>query len=196
MLDKAANFLAAIEDLLRYVAPGFVGVAVLLLSFPALALPTNIASVGTPYLISVGGVLLGVILNSCHVAVLEDAFCLLVLLVYRLFSSQHRNSDKSVFQMLQRLEAQREFRRTSQNPRAEQFQRRHDRFGASLTFLYCACYPGLAVTFYEWFFSRPVNRVALLTGVFCLLFALACDVTYTRRDIWAAAEFPESNATQ
>jgi hypothetical protein len=190
MLDKATTFLAAIEDLLRYVAPGFVGAAVFLLSFPGFTFPSNIALVGAPYLLSVSGILLGVILNGCHVAVLEDAFCLLVLFFYWL-RKKHRNSYKSPLEMLQRLEAQRGFRRTSSKQRAKEFQRRHDRLGASLTFLYCASYPGLVVTFYQWFWSPSVSHVALLTGIIFLLFALVCDATYTRRDIWAAGEFSE-----
>ena len=95
--------------------------------------------------------------------------------------------------MLLTLEAQREFRRTSKDERAKGFQCRHDRFGASLTFLYCASYPGLAIALYQGLMSLHVTRVSLFTGLLLLFFAIACDVGYTRRDIWAAIRFYQSS---
>ena len=194
MFDTASKFLAALEDLLRYVAPGFVGVALLLISFPTDNLPANLTAVGSSSLMLAGSVLIGVILNSCHVALLEDLFCWPVVFAYRhgarKFTEKVRKS--STCQMLRELEAQREFRRTSIDERAKHFQCRHDRFGASLTFLYCASYPGLAIAFYQCLMSLYVNRVALFTGLLLLFFAVACDVNYTRRDIWAAKRFHQS----
>jgi hypothetical protein len=190
MFETASNFVAAIEDLLRYVAPGFVAVALFLVTFPSFTLPGNLTIIGAPYLVFGSGILAGVILNSCHVAILEDVFCWLVVWSYNTFAPTFTKKipTSSTSLMMQVLERRREFRRSSSNERARQFQRRHDRFGASLTFLYCASYPGLIIVFYQALTSRPVSRMALITGLSFLFFAVACDATYTRRDIWAATE--------
>jgi hypothetical protein len=196
MFDTASKFVSALEDLLRYVAPGFVGVAMILVAYPAASLPPYLLSVGPPYVLVVGGVLAGVILNSCHVAILEDLLCFLVLCAYRPFSGKLTNKVEklSSWQMLRRLEARREFRRTSSKKEAEDFQHRHDRFGATLTFLYCASYPGLAIALYQCVMHQQLSRSALLSGLFFLFFGIACDFSYTRHDMWAATHFDESTS--
>jgi hypothetical protein len=186
MFETPSKFVSALEDLLRYVAPGFVGVALVLLTLPAKNLPSYLLGVNPGYLLVGSGILAGVILNSCHVAILEDLLCLLVLRTCRRFLPDFPNEvwGKSSRKALLLLEERREFRRSS-SEKAKQFQIRHDRFGATLTFLYCASYPGLGITIYQ--ASRlHLSWFALLTGLFFLVFGIACDINYTRRDIWAA----------
>jgi hypothetical protein len=196
MFETASKFVSALEDLLRYVAPGFVGVALILVTLPAINLPPYLLSVGPGYVLVASGVLIGVILNSCHVAILEDLLCLLVLHTCRRFLPQFPENlqGKSSRQTLLRLEEHREFRR-SFSEKTKQFQNRHDRFGATLTFLYCTSYSGLAIAIYQ-AFRLHLASLALLTGLFFLIFGIACDITYTRHDIWAATYFKEPDSTK
>src|SRR5262245_51134856 len=74
MPDAVSSVVGSIEDIFRYVAPGFVAVGVVAIAFPDFGLP----AVGLEDRLSVllgMGLLAGVILNTCHTALLEDVSC-------------------------------------------------------------------------------------------------------------------------
>ena len=196
MSTPIATLVAALEDFLRYVAPGFVAIASLMIGSPGFNNAYGALLVSQPEFLFLSGFILGVVLNSAHVAVLEDLFCFPVVWCYRRMRKAKLPAGlerRSTWDLMRELEIRRELRRTSNDERTVQFQRRHDRLGATLTFLYCASYPGLFVglAFKAGLLSsidkRPVEAGRLLFG-----FAVICGFRYTSQDIWAASRFAET----
>ncbi len=194
MSDTISSILDAIDTFLRYVAPGFIALALWLLAYPSLSDDPADLIRAHPEVALVGGLILGVTLNSIHVALIEDLFTMLVYLAYHIPFLRNRlpvsMQKLSTVQKFRAIEAQRIKRRISSDGPAKRFQDENDAYAATLTFLYCSSYSGLGIAVYQYFSNQCLFSLVLWSGVLFLLFALACDFRYAGLDVWAAREFP------
>ena len=147
-------------------------------------------------LVALAGILLGVTLNSIHVAFLEDAFALFIQQLWRLpvLKARLPESMKSLgpIERFRAIEAQRLKRRCIDDGPAKRFQDFNDGFAATLTFLYCSSYSGLLIAGYQYGSGREVSGLAVSSGIAFLVSALACDFRYTGLDIWGASSYSQT----
>jgi hypothetical protein len=203
MSDTISNIVQGVEQILRYVAPGFVALGLFILQFPWLVDKPDAIFRVEPGIALLAGLTMGVVLNSMHVALFENLLCSLICRIFRYrYVSEVPESlkDHSNRKMVLDLEKQRMLRRASEIPSVQSFQKDHDALGATLTFLYCASYPALLVFFiivYQWW-TDCVTEDSHQWLVFAIgaLFAAAaflCDLRYTRQDAWAVRNFPQKH---
>jgi hypothetical protein len=191
-MDKAVDLLGSLEEFLRYIAPGFVGIAAILLATPALREEAIVRDLGAQLAFVGAGVLLGITINAAHVALFEDLFCLPVATVF-LFGVNEKLSGWP-FKFMRTLELQRELRRGSVRQEVSLLQKRNDRLGATLTFLFCSSYPLLVVGH---FIKGNHSADIFSAGIAFFVLAVLCDVRYVWKDRWAATEFwiqPQGNS--
>jgi hypothetical protein len=184
------KIISSIEDVLRYVAPGFVGMALVVAAFGGSRSDIESLVSDRWTVLVVGAVLTGVILNSCHVAILEDLFCGVIIKAFWCVRTLKNKPVEGVD--LLSMEWERELRRTSKERLPRHFQKRHDGLGATLTFLYCSSYPGLAIGICLMRRQDTCFEPFLVIGGGFLLFAIVCDVTYTLRDLRATEKMAAS----
>ncbi len=191
MVDAISNLIRGLEQFLRYIAPGYVALAAVLYAIPN-RVPAVDQILGSYLGVAVlAGILLGVVINSIHVALIEDILCLIVHGLHRFPGLRSRlPADLSRVTIRKRflvLEDARLRRRIqAEETPARRFQRVNDQLAATMTFLYCSSYPLLAVAVYEASeYSTPVNPVLLAAGIGLLILGAICDVRYTQLDLWA-----------
>ncbi len=193
MNDAITSTLEGIQKFLRYVAPGFVFIALLVVAYPSLFNQANDPLRASTALALAVGIIAGITLNSVHVAVLEDLLCLFVLLLYRTPLLRDRLPEETRALTARanflKMEEQRMRRRISDEGPARRFQQDNDSFAATLTFLYCSSYPGFAIAIYQCIVGDPVDGRLLLSGVIFLLVGVICDVRYVQIESWAIREF-------
>ena len=180
MADTVSTLFKSIEEILRYVAPGFVAVGFLLIAFPDYQHYFPTITVGHEYVLLIMALLFGVVLNSCHSALFEDWWCWVVVACQCRTLKAH--------QKMRTLEEKREVRRTK-TPELAAFQARHDRHGATLTFLFCASYPAFVIAGYQLWKGLDVQWPILVAGILFFVCGVASDWKYTRTDLWAANDF-------
>lgn len=192
MASFIKDLAAQVESILRYVAPGFVFITLLLFEFPQLNDEPTDALRKNPEFIWIAALLLGVTLNGIHIALLEDVLCLLVYGLLWIFQGKNLRSRLNIDtipDLFKELEQGRRLRKVSSSDSIKALQTRHDGIGATLTFLYCSAYPGFAIVAYEWLNDTPSNAVIFFISSMFLAFGIACDIHYTRCDIWLLEKF-------
>jgi hypothetical protein len=192
-VDTISKTVAGIEQFLRYVAPGFVAIAFCLWAYPAGSEVGGLSLLSGSGETLLVGIVLGVLLNSLHVAVFEDLFCLLVYSAHRFRPLNARLPEslrsKGVRDIWRELEDRRLARRFANDGRESRFQKSHDGLGATLTFLYCSSYPALAICAYQLVTCTTLNCAVLGAGLGLLVAGFICDVRYTELDAYGFEKY-------
>lgn len=203
MSDTIASIVEGIQQILRYVAPGFVSLGLVILQFPELMNKADSIFRAEPGTAVLAGLTMGVVLNSVHTALLENWLCILVCWIFKykyVNDVPQSLKNQSARKMMMDLEKQRMLRRNSEIVPVQGVQRDHDALGATLTFLYCASYPGFLIPliplYQGWTGSitgASIHWIVPVIGALFLVAAFLCDFRYTRQDTWVARNFPQKH---
>jgi len=196
MSDAIQTVLAGFASFLRYIASGFVGLAIFMLTCEEN--PIELASKHTEFLAVLGN-LLGVSINSFHVVLLEDVAAFLMQQFWHLPYLNHRlplaMRCMCPVERFRAIEEQRLRRRTAEDGPARRFQEQHDAFAATLTFLYCCSYPAFFVASYQPELAPEVPNYALRLGLLFLVAALLGELRFIGLDVWGASAYPQGSLT-
>lgn len=191
-----ADLIGGVGALLRYVAPGLLGLYVWTVVVDEGAEPvtwvTTMGAVASAFLIYA--------LHTCFISrlALRPIIALLQLKGEQhpwISSDQRKLAEHGAKRLLLELSAQRWRRRVSDNAEAKAVQKELDKRCALGSFLYCSGYMILLVSLLPFYPVTGVTESELLThvllsGVFCLMVAFLSDYVTMKNDLWAAATYP------
>lgn len=196
MPELINNALARLETLLRYVAPGFVLLLLLMLLDPPLrtkALNGNIPA----WMVVLSAALAGVGLYSVHTGViLRLVFWRAVVALLIKCSPWLQPSDrsKSAREVMFHLDTERWSRRASADREVVIIQGELDRWASLVNFLYCSGYALIVAPLIALERGSTSEShywlVCLLGGLLLLVFACISNYGMTDRALWAATKYP------
>lgn len=196
LLEKA---LSRIDTIIRYIAPGFVALFVILACATDIHLFQNQSnSVYPAWAIVVAAALAGVLVYSVHTGAIVHGVALLIIPLHKRYLkypeiSEHR-SKRSVNVMFD-LDTERWLRRCSRYEEVRNIQDELDKWAAMLNFLYCSSYLMILIPLY-FRFSHP-SKVSCYwwhlscLGALMLLFALISSFRIITRQFWALKRYPQ-----
>lgn len=202
--EKEQNFatlviaiLNRLGAIIRYIAPGFV------VLFLLLALGVNIEGFqnypNDKYLywvIPIGAALLGVLTYALHICVIVRIIWLpLIMLIHRRWDNSFmskKEKSQSTTDLLFKFDTQRWKRRVSEAPEIKSIQSELDKWGAMQSFIYCSSYALIVISLLSLILKLPpsINTLLLLRffairififclGAIMLICALISDFRHT-----------------
>ena len=196
ILEKA---LSRIDTIMRYIAPGFVALFVLLTSAPNIHLFQNQSnSVYPTWAIVVAAALAGVLVYSVHTGAIVHGVALLIIPLHKRYLKYPEVSEyrsKQSLNVMFDLDSERWLRRCSPHEEVRKIQGELDKWAAMLNFLYCSSYLMILIPSYLRF-SYP-SMVSCYwwhlscLGVLMLLFALISSFRIITRQFWALKTYPQ-----
>jgi len=182
MAEVAEKILAHIGTVLRYVAPGFVALFVLVGLDTKLTKSLWTGSGSLPLVAVLLAAVLGFGIYSVHKAI--------PLLSSSLILCLHRRFGRTATVCLDR---ERWLRRSSDDPQVKGVQEELDRWSAMINFLYCS---GYSMIFLPLIIERiqqitlESRNLTMLLGFGLLVCAWISDFRETRHEFWALEEYP------
>jgi len=194
---SVADLLDRVGLLLRWIAPGFLGLYVWTIVVEG-------GGDNITWVTVVGAGICGSLVYALHTCFLSRLVLRPIITQVQLgkddhpwiSSDQRKLAEHGIGRLLQELSVQRRRRRISDNAEAKTVQRDLDRRCALGSLLYCAgyvvlCVAGLAIS--QAIESvRPSELVAyvIFGGILLLVVAFVCDYVTVKNDLWAAATHP------
>ena len=197
--DIVAKLFSHLEEVLRYIAPGFVALFIIALmynpfsfadeKFPVWAIVTIAALSG----FIIYGVSTSVFNRICW-WVITFLYCC----VFHKGDISEAEKHKSIIASMFELDTQRWLRRASEEPQVRSIQAQIDKWSAMLNFLYSTSYLMILLPLclhgLLQYSDEPclVNKWFLITllGLFILICALISEYGMTKREFWAKTVYP------
>ena len=198
MVDVIDKILSRIDIILRYIAPGFVALFVLLASAPCIRLFQN-QSVYPTWTVVLAAALVGVLVYSVHTGATVHGFAFLIIFLYKRYLKypgvpDEYQSKRSINVMFD-LDTERWLLRNSPDKKVQGIQSELDSWSAMLNFLYCSSYLIVLIPLYLRF-SYPSEISCYWWHLFCLgvltlIFALISSFRIITRQFWAVKTYPK-----
>lgn len=208
--DKADNIFSQIGNLLRYIAPGFVAIIVLVFVNDDVKNFILSSYCTSQFLIVIiCALLIGFALYAIHTTFLGRIFFLMLILLHYPFSlkkckcyffkwsflselTQEEFSKKRPFRIMFELDTERWNRRADDAPeKIKSNQKELNKWGSIQTFLYCSSYAFIFTPiFVRIFDAKSINCTFACKGIWIgiglLILALISDWRITNREFWLA----------
>ena len=185
-IDRLFSHLGTI---LRYFAPGFAALFVVLVIFPG-SRPFLLS--GSPPVV-VLGMLLGVAIYGVHTgAVIRLLWVPLIIFFYKIF---HWQNPLLAYKTMFQLDEQRWLRRVSKGGEIGAIQSQMDHWAAMLNFLYCLSYAMILIPFgdkiYPLWCVSSYRDIVLLGGFVVLVAALISEIFIISKEIRLTQQYPK-----
>jgi len=199
MSNVVDSVFSSLENILRYIAPGFVALFILIFvenSFSPFQHGPN--SRYPDWVNIIIAVITGFLIYSIHKSVFAHIFWRIVISLQRHLTKQRWVPDsyrlKSTAQIMFDLDTERWKRRASNDKEVLSIQKELDKWSSMLNFLYCSSYPMILIPLGTKCmcpnFVNPCWLYLFCTGLVVLLFALISECRITIREFWAVKTYP------